>query len=154
MNLIEQLKRHEGFKGDYYYCTANKKTIGYGRNVENNPFTIVELAMLGRCEFDVNRMTEEEAEMLLVNDVYSAQEKVKSLFSNWDQLNNPRQAVLTNMAFNLGFYGFSKFKNMIAAVNDAYFEKAAREMLSSKWAKQVSGRARQLAEQMATGDWK
>ena len=49
MNLIEQLKRHEGLKLKPYKCTADKLTIGVGRNLE-----------------DVG-ISEEEAEMLLQN---------------------------------------------------------------------------------------
>ena len=60
MNLIEQLKRHEGFRSDYYQCSADKKTIGYGRNVDNNPFSSEELKMLGRDEFTAEPMTEDE----------------------------------------------------------------------------------------------
>ena len=50
-NLIEQLKRHEGKRLFPYHCTANKLTIAYGRNLD-----------------DVG-VTEEEAELMLVNDV-------------------------------------------------------------------------------------
>lgn len=152
MNLIEQLKKHEGFEPDYYQCTADKKTIGYGRNVDNNPFTDEELIMLGRDNFDVTPMTEDEAEVLLVNDVKKVEASIKQLLP-WHKLNSARQAVCTNMAFNLGTGGFSRFKRMVAAINDFYFEKAANEMLDSRWAKQVHGRAIELAEQMKTGHW-
>ena len=59
MNLIEQLKEHEGFRANYYLCSSNKKTIGYGRNLDNNPFSNKELAILGRSEFDAQPITTE-----------------------------------------------------------------------------------------------
>jgi lysozyme len=152
MNLIEQLKRHEGFRSDYYQCSADKKTIGYGRNVDNNPFSSEELKMLGRDEFTAEPMTEDEAEQLLLNDV----NEVISLIDGhlpWEQLGSARQAVCVNMAFNLGVSGFLKFKNMIAAINDCYYEKAAVEMLDSRWANQVGGRSEELAIQMNLGTW-
>ncbi len=152
MNLIEQLKKHEGFEPDYYQCTAGKKTIGYGRNVDNNPFTDEEFEMLGRDNFDVIPMTEDEAEILLLNDVRQVEAAITHLLP-WNKLSSARQAVCTSMAFNLGTAGFSRFKLMIGAINDAYFDKAAQEMLSSRWAKQVHGRAIELAEQMKTGHW-
>jgi len=152
MNLIEQLKRHEGFEPDYYQCTANKKTIGYGRNVDDNPFSKDELKFLGRSEFDVEPITEYEAEYLLLNDVNAVIEKIKPLLP-WQNLCAPRQAVCVNMAFNLGTNGFYKFKKMLAAINDSFYERAAREMINSRWAKQVPNRANELAIQMHTGEW-
>lgn len=152
MNLIEQLKRHEGFRDDYYQCTANKKTIGYGRNVDNNPFTDDELKMLGREDFCLEPMTEEEAEFLLVNDVKAIH---NAIYNNvrLSRLNLARQAVCVNMAFNLGINGFLRFKNMIKAIKADEFEQAANEALDSRWASQVGNRATELATQLATGEW-
>ncbi len=150
--LIEQLKIHEGFKSNYYLCTASKKTIGYGRNVENNPFTDEERAYLGRINFDDKPMTKVEAEYLLVNDVAVVTSQVEQLLPCND-LNQPRHAVCVNMAFNLGVSGFSKFKNMIKAIENASYEKASNEMMDSKWARQVSNRANQLSIQMHSGTW-
>lgn len=58
------------------------------------------------------------------------------------------------MCFNLGIAGLLKFKKFIAAVNDGFFELAAKEMLDSLWAKQVGNRAIELSEQIKTGEWK
>ena len=152
MNLIDQLKRHEGFRSDYYQCTADKKTIGYGRNVDNNPFSTKELEFLGRDVFCEKPMIEEEAEYLLLNDVNEIVELIKDHLP-WGKLCPVRQAVCVNMAFNIGVSGFFKFKNMLRALNDFHFEKAAIEMLDSKWANQVTKRACELALQMDAGKW-
>jgi lysozyme len=152
MNLIEQLKKHEGFEPDYYQCTANKKTIGYGRNVDANPFSTKELNALGRDCFSAEPMTEDEAEMLLENDVNEVIELIKYHLP-WDDLTQARKAVCVNMAFNLGVSGFFKFKNMIRAINKACYKEAAIEMLDSRWSKQVGYRAEELAKQMSLGNW-
>lgn len=152
MNLIEQLKRHEGFRSDYYQCTADKRTIGYGRNVDDNPFSPKELNMLGRDEFDCEPMTEDEAEFLLVNDVKAVHKAIYDHVS-LSRLNLARQAVCINMAFNLGVNGFCQFKNMINAINSDKFERAAVQALDSRWATQVGDRATELATQLATGEW-
>ena len=152
MNLIEQLKVHEGFEDNFYQCTADKRTIGYGRNVDDNPFTKAELEMLGREDFDLEPMTKDEAEFLLENDVNAVIAKIKPLLP-WGDLCPARQAVCANMAFNLGSYGFSKFKNMIKAINEQFYEKASVEMMDSRWARQVSNRANELAIQMHSGNW-
>lgn len=46
--LIEQLKRHEGFSAKPYFCTANKLTIGYGRNLDDVGITESEASELLR----------------------------------------------------------------------------------------------------------
>lgn len=152
MNLIEQLKRHEGFRDDYYQCTANKRTIGYGRNVDDNPFTTQELEMLGRDEFIDEPMTKDEAEILLVNDVKAVHYVICDHVS-FGRLNLARQAVCINMAFNLGIHGFCKFKKMIKAIKEGKFERASIEALDSRWASQVGDRSIELAVQLATGEW-
>lgn len=154
MNCIEQLKLHEGFRGDYYQCTANKKTIGYGRNVENNPFTADECKLLGLPErsFSSQPMTETEAELILANDFESVSQSLVEKIDLEDH-NAARQAVIINMAFNLGVNGLLKFKNMLAAFDAKLYKQAADEMLDSRWAKQVGHRAEELAEQMETGSW-
>jgi lysozyme len=133
--LIEQLKRHEGFKAKPYLCTAGKITIGYGRNLD-----------------DVG-VSKDEAEAMLINDIASARSGSWLIVANYEQLSDARKAVVVNMCFNLGRTRLSGFKKMIAAVNDGYFELAAKEMLNSKWAKQVGNRAVELSEQMRTGEY-
>lgn len=133
-NLLEQLKRHEGFKGVPYKCSAGKTTIGYGRNLEANP------------------LTETEAEALLINDINAINFALVYQL-NFTLISPVRQAVLSNMAFNLGVNGLLKFKNMLAAANSGDYELAAKEMLDSKWARQVGNRAIELSEQMRTGEW-
>jgi len=42
---------------------------------------------------------------------------------------------------------------MHEALKAQNYATAAAEMLDSRWAKQVKGRAKELAEQMRTGKW-
>lgn len=152
LNLIEQLKLHEGFRSNYYTCTAGKKTIGYGRNVDDNPFTKEELNRLGRCEFGNLPMTEDEAEYLLVNDVNNVMTELKRHI-DLSCHSSARQAAIINMAFNLGVPRLLKFKKALAAMNRKQYRLAAIEMLDSRWADQVGQRAVDLAGQMQTGEW-
>ena len=69
------------------------------------------------------------------------------------RLDECRRAVLINMAFNLGIHGLLDFRRMLAAVQAADWPLASKEMLDSKWATQVGGRALRLAQQMETGAW-
>ncbi len=153
-NIIEQLKEDEGFRGKTYLCTANKKTVGYGRNIEAIPFSNLEIQMLGRTNFIDKPMTKEEAEILLINDVNSLFRSLERL-SFWGCLSDARKGVIVNMSYNLGLTGFLKFVKTIDLISDGYFEKASNEMLDSKWAKEdvSSTRSLRLARQMHTGMW-
>ncbi len=132
--VLEQVRRHEGFRQFPYRDTVGKLTIGIGRNLD-----------------DVG-ITRQEAEFLLGNDLAKCHEKIRK-WPWWDSLNPPRQGVLLNMCFNLGFGGLSRFRNTLARIEAGDWEGASRGMLKSKWARQVGRRAQELAEQMRTGEW-
>ncbi|MCH2037740.1 MAG: glycoside hydrolase family protein [Rickettsiales bacterium] len=129
----KQLKRHEGLRLKPYKCTADKLTIGYGRNLD-----------------DVG-ITEKEADKLLDHDIDRSIDDTRALFPDFDELSEIRQAVLVNMMFNLGKTRLSKFVKMRDAIEDHDYNRAAKEMLDSKWADQVGNRAVELAELMRGG---
>ncbi|MAI64813.1 MAG: glycoside hydrolase [Alteromonas sp.] len=131
---IRQIKRHEGLKLKPYKCTAGKLTIGYGRNLEDRG------------------IDKDEAEQMLLRDMCEVEEQLfdKGLL---DGLNDARKAVLINMGFQLGITGLLKFKRMLSALANHEYELAAKEMLDSRWAKQTPGRAKELYDQMATGEF-
>jgi len=115
--LKEELTRDEGFRSKPYRCTANKLTIGIGRNIE-----------------DVG-ITEEEAKYLLDNDVRRIIAELDILIPWWDDLTDARQRALINMAFQLGVNGLMGFKKMLAALEVGNYREACLEGLNSKWAK-------------------
>ena len=136
MNLIEQLKRHEGLKLKPYKCTADKLTIGVGRNLE-----------------DVG-ISEEEAEMLLQNDIQRATVQIQREFPWTTELDEVRFAALINFTLNVGIGTVGKFVNAMALLRDGNYDMAADEFLNSRWAKQVGQRAIDVTDQIRTGEWK
>tara|TARA_B100001939_G_scaffold342388_1_gene353455 strand:+ start:44 stop:496 length:453 start_codon:yes stop_codon:yes gene_type:complete len=140
--LIKQIKRHEGNvmnngKHEPYEDHLGYLTIGYGR--------LIDPEIKGG-------ISESEAEMLLMNDLVAFMDAAKS-YSWYDSLDDVRKAVIVNMLFNLGQPRFNKFVAMHEALKAQNYATAAAEMLDSRWAKQVKGRATELAEQMRTGKW-
>jgi lysozyme len=135
--LRRQLKRDEAARGAElrpYRDTAGKLTIGWGRNLDDKGISV------------------EEADYLLGHDIAEVMDLLGP--HPWFQaLNEPRQAVLANMCFNLGGPRFFGFVKMLAAVRMGDWTSAAEEMLASDWAHQVHGRAERLARQMRTGEW-
>jgi lysozyme len=56
------------------------------------------------------------------------------------------------MGFNLGISRLLHFRRMLSALEQGDYQKAAVEMLDSKWARQVGKRATHLNHMMKTGD--
>mgnify|MGYP003145046955 CR=1 FL=1 len=130
--LKSQLERHEGLRLKPYRDTVGKLTVGYGRNLD-----------------DVG-ITPEEAELMLDNDIDAAEKHLKTV-DEYNGLDPIRQAVICNMAFNLGFYGLMAFRKMWKAIARKDYTEAAKQMLDSLWARQVGYRADELAQIMRTG---
>ena len=126
-------KRFEGLRLKPYTCPAGKLTIGYGHNLEDNG------------------ITEDIAVRMLDADLKAAEREVQDKFSSFYKLNEARQFVLVDMAFNMGINRLLTFKKMFAALAKGEYPTAAREMLNSKWAVQVGNRAKTLAEIMKSG---
>ena len=146
--LIQQLKRHEGYRQNAYRCPAGKVTIGYGYNLEANPLHLSSLEINHAHKSGMDKIEAERLLKLMVSRIID-QLEVAIPFIN--QLGPTRQDVLINMTYNLGLAGLLKFKKMLAAVKSGQYEKAAEEMLNSKWRSDVGDRAQELSMQMATG---
>ena len=56
------------------------------------------------------------------------------------------QDVIVEMIYQIGLNGFMQFVKTIELLKKKEWEKAGKEMLDSKWAKQTPRRARDLAE--------
>ena len=91
--------------------------------------------------------------MLLNNDIAKVRREVNRTFTWFSHLNPVRKNVVLNMVFNIGLPRFRQFKKTIAAIRAKEWEGAAREMLDSRWARQVGRRARELARMMKSGKY-
>lgn len=134
-DMIAKLKRslikHEGIRKFPYLDSIGKITIGIGYNLSDRGL-------------DDN----------WINTQYSADVSyffsLLSMFSWFNDLNEDRQIVLIDMCF-MGYKKLMQFTKMIDALKEKNYEKAAEEILDSKWAREVKGRAKELAEAMKTG---
>lgn len=71
----------------------------------------------------------------------------------WAHLNDPRRAVLIDLAFNLGSPRLSGFVKMLDAIRAEDWKKAKAELLDSVYAAQVPKRANTNASVFLTGLW-
>jgi lysozyme len=131
--MVRQLRLHEGERLKPYRCTAGKLTIGVGRNLEDRGISA------------------EESAMLLANDIAAMERELQHALPWAATLDEVRQRVLLDMAFNLGIVGLLAFKRTLATVAAGQYQQAATMMLDSKWARQVGQRAERLSRMMATG---
>jgi lysozyme len=130
-----QLIGHEGLRLKPYKCTSDKLTIGVGRNLE------------------AKGISEDEAMVMLDNDIVYFEEHLRRKLPIFRDITPCRQAVLVNMAFNLGVSGLLNFKNMLNALESEDFAEASAQLLDSRYADQVGRRAHELAEQLQSGEW-
>lgn len=128
------IERHEGLRLKPYLDTRGKWTIGYGRNLSDDG------------------IRKGEADVLLANDVRAAQADL-ARYEWFSRLSPVRQAVVTDMAFQLGSNGFAGFRDTIAAIAGGRWNDAADAMLDSAWAREVPSRARRLSQMMRTDTW-
>ena len=129
--LKKQLVIHEGLKLKPYHCSANKLTIGVGRNIEE----------VG--------ITESEAMYLLENDIVNVEAQCRAKFTWFDTLSDLRKEAIINLVFNMGLSTFCKFKKTIAHLEKGEYELAGTELLDSNYARQVGQRSVRVANMIA-----
>lgn len=96
-------------------------------------------------------ITEPEAHFLLENDIVRCMAELDGLWPWWRQMSDGRQRALCNMIFNMGAPRLVGFRNMIAALRDGEYEKAAHEAFQSNWSGQVGQRANRICKLISEG---
>ncbi len=136
------IKGHEGFRPKAYKDSLGYLTVGWGHKLSR------EISAWLRPGMPVKQ---EVLDAYFREDLKEARRCVAALCI--EGLDEVREAVLIDMAFNLGCAGLRKFKKMLAAIETKNFDLAAQEMMKSVWASQVKSRAVQLSMMMETGEW-
>ena len=131
--MIDELVDHEGLELHPYEDSLGILTIGVGRNLEERG------------------ISEDEAFYLLGNDIEVIWDELISKHPIVEDLDDQRQMILLNMAFNMGGPRLGKFKKMWAAIESGDMEEASKQALDSRWADQVGRRAEELAERLISG---
>ena len=138
--LRETLKIDEGVKYEIYNDHLGYPTFGIGHLV---------------VESDEEHgkpvgtpISEERVNAVFDKDVAVMVDEARKIFPNLDSLPEEAQQVIVNMTFNMGRPRLSQFKKFIAGVNAGDWDKAAVEMMDSRWAKQVGARAERLRDRI------
>lgn len=169
------IELHEGRKSRPYLDSTGHWTIGVGRNISpTGPgFTQAEIVVLTRNRLDSVRwhplhqsfctpyrgleLSEWEIDFLLNNDLARVSNELARHLPFFAALEEPRQAVLIDMGFNMGIPILMGFTQTLPAIARREFHTANLFMLRSKWADQVGKkpgqRAWRDAEMMLRGEW-
>lgn len=143
--LLASLRLGEGFRSLAYpdpKSGGDPWTVGYGHTK-------------GVRKGDT--VTPDRAEADLVEDAADAFAALDLHEPWWRSMSLPRQRVLAEMCFNMGYlsadrkHGLGTFHNTLAAMQRKDFKAAAAGMLASQWARDVGQRATRLALAMELG---
>ena len=138
--LRKQLEIDEGVKYEIYLDHLGYPTFGIGHLVIPSDIEYRE---------DVGtRVSEERVRECFDKDVQSVLRDCSLLYKDFDELPEEAQQSIANMMFNMGYTRLSKFKGMKRGVDARDWNKAADEMVDSRWYKQVTNRANRLVERM------
>jgi len=137
--IIEMLRVHEGVETHAYKCTADKTTIGVGRNIDPS-------GGLG--------LSSDEIDYLLSNDVKRVSAELIRAFSWFSELDEVRKDAMIDMCFNMGLPRLKLFKKSLEAMANEDYDIAAIEFLDSNWAKQVGGRSIIVTDMIRSGDYR
>lgn len=135
MNVAELIKDHEGLMLRPYHCSAGRLTLGYGRNIEDRGISL------------------NEAEYMLANDIRDCREALTRDYSWFPALDQVRQAALVDLSFNLGSARLAGFVKFLAAMGRADYERAADELVDSRWFGQVQRRGPRVVSMVRSGEW-
>ena len=155
-NFLDKLIDHEGMVLTVYKDSLGIDTIGIGRNLKDRGISREELDYLDIPSMEVvyeHGISEADARYLALNDIAIVENELCRVHNCVENLDSVRQLVLMDMAFNMGVPRLCKFKLMWNAIHEQNWEAASREMLDSKWARQVGRRAKILSDAMASGEF-
>ena len=127
-DLLEDIKKHEGFVEHVYDDSLGIPTIGYGFAIK------------------AHVLDEDIAEEILIRKLEKLKRNATARFKWLEDMPVEVQEVILNMCYQLGVTGTSKFRKAISALQEGDWEEAANEMLDSLWARQTPNRAKELSD--------
>ena len=138
--LREEIKYAEGSVNEIYLDHLGLATFGIGHLVtewdEEYGWEVGTPVSEDRC----NEVFDSDIQIVLSD--------CQHLYPDFNDLPEEVQRIIANMMFNMGRPRLSKFKGMKAGVDARDWNKAADEMVDSRWYRQVTNRAERLVERM------
>lgn len=138
--LRNEIAEDEGCKYDIYLDHLGYPTFGIGHLIrETDPEHGKEVG---------TAVTEDRVVQAFNDDMDTVLQDCNRLYEDYQDLPQEVQHIIANMMFNMGYPRLSKFKGMKAGVDSRDWQKAADEMVDSRWYNQVTNRAERLVRRM------
>jgi lysozyme len=125
------IQLNEGCKLEVYTCPAGFKTFGYGTNLEVLDADIIQ--QINNAQLQDAYMLESFAVDLLRREIVNSNKALNTQKWFTDDLSEFQQAIILDLAYNIGVAGVLKFKKMIEAIKQRNYGIAGEEMLLSKY---------------------
>lgn len=138
--LREEIEYDEGVVYEVYLDHLGLPTFGIGHLVRDSD---------PEHGADVGTPVSKERVIEVFNqDMITVVEDCHKLYPDFPSLPEEVKRIIANMMFNMGFPRMSKFKGMKHGVDTRDWQKAADEMVDSRWYRQVTKRADRLVTRM------
>jgi GH24 family phage-related lysozyme (muramidase) len=151
-DLMGWIQHWESRRTQAYTDTMGHPTVGVGFNLDAQG-AIAAIAALGldynQVRSGAQHLTDAQIDTLFTNSVNLAVQSARGVIHNFDVVPGDQQIVIVDMIFNLGVGGFSKFVQVIKAINIQDWNTAAQQMQNSAWYHQVGARAKADCDLMA-----
>ena len=134
--LREEIAADEGEVHEIYLDHLGLATFGIGHLVRDDD---PESGLPVGTPVDNDRVVE-----AFESDIETDLSDCIKLYPDFDDLPEEAQRVIANMMFNMGRPRLSKFKGMKSGVDARDWNRAADEMVDSRWYRQVTKRADRL----------
>lgn len=146
-DIISLLNKEEGFSSAPYYCSEGYPTIAGGIRIGPKG------APLDQYQFTVSKALSAVWMAEKVKETIEDMGRHPIIMAAMSVCNEPRQAILISMSYQMGASKVAKFTDTLSAIANERWGDAKAGMLDSKWARQTKNRANRHAIQMLTGSW-
>jgi len=116
--LLNYIEKNEGYKSRVYKDHLGHETIGIGFKLN---------------ELDLSK---NESLSILNRKINQLDIILHQKYKWWKNANQSVKIVVFDMCYQMGPYGFSKFKKMIGHIENKDYKNASKELLDSKYAKE------------------
>lgn len=148
--LDNQVMLDEGLKLQPYRDTRGFLSTGVGRNLDGNPLTPAEIAVVGH-DARTLPITHDQAIFLLHNDETRAMNELFAWVPWWSGLPDVYGRVMVDLMFNMGAHTFDQFHQFAALMRAGAYPSAGDDLENTLWYSQVGKRGPRLVGMLRTG---
>lgn len=167
-SYLALLRAFEGFYANPYLCPAGACTIGYGTNLEAHrkfipyPELAQNARLKGKALCDALKKKgmvwdRQAAEAAMLEELTGTHtdllRKCKAYLVLREKPDTVRAECVLDMAYNMGIGTLLTFTKTLPMIERGEYAKAADNLTSSRWYKQVGRRSRAICQMLKTGKY-